>query len=65
MSASPSVTAAPTPPGVLATASILAGRIIRGRRTELGPVIIAWLFPILVTLLFLGLFGGGAPHALR
>ena len=58
MSASPSVTAAPTPPGVLATASILAGRIIRGWRTELGPVIIAWLFPILVTLLFLGLFGG-------
>jgi ABC-2 type transport system permease protein len=54
----PTTTTAPTPPGLLPTAALLAGRIIRGWRTQLPAVIITWLFPVFVTLLFLGLFGG-------
>nr|WP_255622492.1 ABC transporter permease [Tessaracoccus sp. OS52] len=36
----------------------MAGRIIRGWRTQLAAVVITWLFPVFITLLFLGLFGG-------
>lgn len=48
----------PTPPGLLAAALILAGRIIGGWRWQKGAVILTWIFPVFVTLIFLGLFGG-------
>lgn len=50
--------AAPSAPGLLATAFILAGRIIGGWRSQKAAVIITWAFPVFVTLIFLGLFGG-------
>ncbi|UFN45160.1 ABC transporter permease [Nocardioides okcheonensis] len=37
---------------------ILAGRILAGWRTNKAAVVIAWVFPIFVTLLFIGLLGG-------
>lgn len=48
----------PRPPGLWTAAMILAGRIIAGWRTQLAAMIITWLFPVLLTLLYLGLFGG-------
>lgn len=47
-----------TPPRLRAASMILAGRIIAGWRTQLAAMIITWLFPVLLTLLYLGLFGG-------
>lgn len=48
----------PTPPGLFRSASILAGRIIHGWRSQMATLLITWLFPVLITLMFLGLFGG-------
>lgn len=48
----------PTPPGLFASALILAGRIVGGWRTQKAAVAITWLFPVFLTLIFLGLFGG-------
>lgn len=47
-----------TPPGLLQAAWIIAGRTIGSWRSQLGAALIVWLFPVFVTLLFLGLFGG-------
>lgn len=46
------------PPGLFAAAWIIAGRTIGSWRSQLGGVVLLWLFPVFVTLLFLGLFGG-------
>lgn len=45
-------------PGLFTAAWIIAGRTIGSWRSQLGAVVIVWLFPVFVTLLFLGLFGG-------
>lgn len=44
--------------GLGAAALILAGRIIQGWGNQKTAVITTWVFPVFVTLLFLGLFGG-------
>ncbi|HLS72916.1 MAG TPA: ABC transporter permease [Actinomycetaceae bacterium] len=51
-------TAAPVTPALAASALILAGRIVRSWRNQKAAVITTWLFPVFLTLLFLGLFGG-------
>ena len=60
MTTHPSLEQTPTitPPGLLHAAWIIAGRTIGSWRSQLGAVVIVWLFPVFVTLLFLGLFGG-------
>lgn len=50
--------AVPAPPGLLNSALILAGRVLGGWRHQLPAVLTTWLFPVFVTLIFLGLFGG-------
>ena len=50
--------AAPRPPGLLATVFILTGRIIGGWRSQKAAITVTWAFPVFVTLIFLGLFGG-------
>lgn len=47
-----------TAPGLFTAAWIITGRTIGSWRSQLGVVVIVWLFPVFVTLLFLGLFGG-------
>lgn len=54
----PSQTATASPPGLFGAAWIIAGRTIGSWRSQIGAVTIVWLFPVFVTLLFLGLFGG-------
>lgn len=46
------------PPALAPSALILAGRIVRGWHNQKAAVITTWAFPVFVTLLFLGLFGG-------
>lgn len=48
----------PAPPGLFASALILTGRIVTGWRSQKVAVLTNWLFPVFVTLLFMGLFGG-------
>lgn len=50
--------AAVIPPGLLASALILTGRILKSWRSQKAAILTTWLFPVFVTLLFLGLFGG-------
>lgn len=45
-------------PRLLAASWIIARRSISSWRQQLGTMATGWLFPIFVTLLFLGLFGG-------
>lgn len=52
------VTAPPAGTGLIAGALIIAGRTISSWRAQIGTVLIVWLFPVLVTLLFIGLLGG-------
>lgn len=47
-----------TPPGLFTAVWVIAGRTIGSWRGQPGAVVITWLFPVFVTLLFLGLFGG-------
>ena len=47
-----------TAPGLFTAAWIITGRTIGSWRSQFGVVVIVWLFPVFVTLLFLGLFGG-------
>lgn len=54
----PDQTPVATPPGLFGAAWIIAGRTIGSWRSQLGTVVVVWLFPVFVTLLFLGLFGG-------
>ncbi|WP_324653345.1 ABC transporter permease [Georgenia sp. H159] len=56
--ATPTTRAVPAPPGLLGSALILAGRVLDGWRHQLPVVLTTWLFPVFVTLIFLGLFGG-------
>ncbi|GAB3155464.1 ABC transporter permease [Micromonospora sonneratiae] len=51
-------TAPPTETGLVAGSLIIAGRTISSWRAQPGTVLIVWLFPVLITLLFIGLFGG-------
>lgn len=51
-------TAPPVPPALAHAAWILAGRIVAGWRSQPAALVIGWLFPILITCMFLGLFGG-------
>lgn len=51
-------TALPVPPFWAHAAWILAGRIVAGWRSQVAALVIGWLFPILITCMFLGLFGG-------
>ena len=46
------------PPGVFTAAWVIAGRTVGSWREQLATVVITWLFPVFVTVLFLGLFGG-------
>lgn len=45
-------------PGLLSSALVLAGRVVQGWKNQKAAVLTTWLFPVFVTLLFLGLFGG-------
>lgn len=47
-----------SPPTLLRSAFLLAGRVIAGWQQQKAVVITTWVFPVLVSLLFLGLFGG-------
>jgi len=47
-----------TPPGLLGGAVVLAGRTVTGWRAQPGPVVTTWLFPVVVTAMFLSLLGG-------
>lgn len=54
----PTEASAVTPPGLLRAACIIAGRVTGAWRSRIGAMATTWLFPVFVTLLFLGLFGG-------
>lgn len=54
----PGLAAPPHPPSVLPSAAILAGRILKGWRSQWPAMTVTWIFPVLITLMFLGLFGG-------
>ncbi|MFC4555290.1 ABC transporter permease [Georgenia faecalis] len=63
------VTLTPTGRTRLGTAAwVVAGRIVRSWGAQLPAMVIVWAFPVLVTVLFLALFGGalglpaGAPY---
>lgn len=51
-------TPTPTRPSLLTAAWIIAGRTVSAWRSQLGAMAVVWLFPVFVSLLFLGLFGG-------
>lgn len=57
--AAPPSPAAPSGgPSLGASALILAGRVIQGWGNQKAAIITTWVFPVFVSLLFLGLFGG-------
>ncbi len=45
-------------PGLIGATWIIAGRVMASWRIQPGVIATIWLFPVLITLLFLGLFGG-------
>lgn len=54
----PTQASAVTPPSLLGAAWIITGRVIGSWRFQIGVMATTWLFPVFITLLFLGLFGG-------
>ncbi len=58
MTTTPTAAAVPAPPGNLTATLVLAGRTVAGWRTQPAAVVVTWLFPVLVTAMVLGLFGG-------